>query len=86
MVLASGQAKRRKYQEESTKVSMVSVSRRASAPHFGHFTFRNDGVLLSGLPEPSGTSPSGRTTGRSWSGTGTSPHLAQWISGTGQPQ
>src|SRR4029079_4489052 len=86
MVFASGQAKRMKYQDESTKVSMVSVSRRASPLHFGHFTFRNEGVLLSGLPEPSGTRPSGSTTGRSFSGTGTSPQRGQWINGTGQPQ
>ncbi len=33
----SGQAKRAKYQDESTKVSMVSVSRFAGLPHFGHF-------------------------------------------------
>src|SRR5690606_27148364 len=86
MVFASGQAKRRKYQDESTNVSMVSVSRPASAPRFGHFTFMNPGVLLSGLSEPSLTMLYGNTTGRSCSGTGTSPHLAQWMSGTGQPQ
>ena len=63
MVVASAPVKRRKYQDESTKVSIVSVSRRASAPQVGHLQFRNDGVLFSGLPEPSGTRPSGNTTG-----------------------
>ena len=32
-----GQAKRAKYHDESTKVSMVSVSRFAGLPHAGHF-------------------------------------------------
>jgi hypothetical protein len=82
----SGQAKRRKYQDESTKVSMVSVSRRASAPQAGHLQRQNDGSLASGLPLPSGTRCSGSTTGNCASGTGTSPHCSQWISGIGQPQ
>ena len=29
---------------------------------------------------------SGSTTGRSLSGTGTTPHFSQWITGIGQPQ
>ena len=62
-----------KYQEESTKVSMVSVSRRAGLPHFGHFAFKKSVRLFSGLPLPSGTQSSGKTTGRSASGTGTAP-------------
>ena len=33
----SGQAKRAKYQDESTNVSMVSVSRFAGLPQDGHF-------------------------------------------------
>ena len=33
-----GSQKRRKYQDESTKVSMVSVSRSAGPPHSGHVT------------------------------------------------
>src|SRR5213593_1943591 len=79
----SGQAKRMKYQDESTKVSMVSVSRLAALPHFGHLQFTNDGVLASGLPVPSGTRSSGRTTGSSSSGTGTSPQPSQWTIGIG---
>ena len=83
---ASGEANRAKYHEESTKVSIVSVSRRAGSPHFGHFTSRNAGVFASGLPVPSGTRCSGSITGSSASGTGTSPQLGQWMIGTGVPQ
>ena len=43
-----GLRKRRKYQLESTKVSMVSVSRRAVPPHFGHFARRNFSFVRSG--------------------------------------
>src|SRR6266851_9860812 len=73
----SGQAWRMKYQDESTKVSMVSVSRFAGLPHFGHERLTKDGVFASGLPVPSGTRSSGSTTGSSLSGTGTSPQDAQ---------
>src|SRR2546423_3609407 len=59
----SEQAKRMKYHDESTKVSIVSVSRFAGLPHFGHLQFRNEGVLARGLPVPSGTRFSGSTTG-----------------------
>ena len=34
-----GSQNRRKYHDESTNVSIVSVSRRAGPPHFGHVTF-----------------------------------------------
>ena len=37
-VSSSGLRNRRKYQEESKKVSIVSVSRRASPPHEGQAT------------------------------------------------
>jgi hypothetical protein len=62
-----------KYQDESTKVSMVSVSRLAGLPHFGQATLRKSARCLSGLPLPSGMQSSGSTTGRSFSGTGTTP-------------
>ena len=59
-------------------VSMVSLSRRASSPHFGHFTFMNSGTFSSGdRPLPVIGIPSGSTTGRSFSGTGTMPHFGQ---------
>jgi hypothetical protein len=79
------QAKRRKYQDESTKVSMVSVSRRAAAPHFGHFTARKRSSLSSGLPLPSGTRSTGSTTGSCSSGTGTVPQPRSGSSGWGNP-
>ena len=75
-----------KYQAESTKVSIVSVSRWAGLPQRGQFTFRKASHLFSGLPEPSGIRSSGSTTGRSFSGTGTEPQSSQWMMGIGVPQ
>src|SRR5947207_12472025 len=37
-----GEQYRKKYQDESTNVSIVSVSRFAEPPHRGHDTFTND--------------------------------------------
>ncbi len=75
-----------KYHDESTKVSIVSVSRRAGLPQVGQATFRKASHLFSGLPEPSGIRSSGSTTGRSFSGTGTAPCSSQWMIGIGVPQ
>ena len=75
-----------KYQALSTKVSIVSVSRRDGRPQVGQATFRNAPCFASGLPEPSGIRSSGRTTGRSFSGTGTTPQPSQWTIGIGVPQ
>ena len=75
-----------KYHELSTKVSIVSVSRLAAAPHFGQLQSRKSARLFSGLPLPSGMQSSGSTTGRSFSGTGTAPQLSQWMIGIGVPQ
>ena len=83
---ASGAVKRTKYQELSTNVSIVSVSRRAGLPHFGHEHSRNRACLFSGLPLPSGTQSSGSTTGSWSSGTGTAPQASQCTIGIGQPQ
>ena len=55
---------------------MVSVSRRALAPHRGQSTARKASSLSSGLPLPSGTRSTGSTTGNCSSGTGTVPQLA----------
>src|SRR6476661_4882911 len=85
-VLIHGSVKRAKYQDESTNVSIVSVSRRADPEHFGHFTFFHVGWRSSGLPGLSKLTSSGNVTGRSFSGTGTTPHLLQWMIGIGQPQ
>src|SRR5579885_513555 len=81
-----GSVKRMKYQDESTKVSMVSVSRRALPPHFGQATCFQVGWRSSGLPGLSKVTSSGSVTGRSFSGTGTTPQLSQWMIGIGQPQ
>ncbi len=81
-----GEANLAKYHEESTNVSIVSVSRRASPPHSGHVTCFHVGWWSSGLPGRSKVASSGRSTGRSASGTGTVPQRSQWIIGIGQPQ
>src|SRR5580704_19650270 len=43
-----GEQYRRKYQDESTKVSMVSVSRLAGPPHFGHSVLTQSVAAASG--------------------------------------
>ena len=82
----AGAVKRAKYQDESTKVSMVSVSRSDGLPQTGQATCFHVGWRSSGLPGLSMTTSSGRRTGRSASGTGTTPWSGQWITGIGQPQ
>ena len=67
-------------------MSIVSVSRRAGPPQRGQVHFRKGSYLFSGLPLPSGIRPSGSTTGRSFSGTGTGPQDSQWMIGIGVPQ
>ena len=64
----------------------MSVSRCAAPPHFGHFVWKKEGVLASGLPLPSGTRSSGNTTGSWLSGTATSPHFGHCTIGIGVPQ
>ncbi len=73
-----GLANRRKYQEESTNVSMVSVSRRADRPHRGHAALAKLSTRASGDPPVMVmATSSGRITGSSASGTGTVPHASQ---------
>ena len=60
-----GSVKRAMYQDESTKVSMVSVSRRAGLPHCGQATCFQVGWRSSGLPGWSKSTSSGSVTGRS---------------------
>jgi hypothetical protein len=75
-----------KYQDESTNVSSVSVSRTAAPPQPGQATCFQLGWRSSGLPGVWKSTSSGRTTG-SWSfGTGTAPQLVQWTIGIGVPQ
>ena len=81
-----GSVKRAKYQDESTNVSIVSVSRRAGLLHRGHATCFQLGWWSSGLPGLSKMTSSGSSTGRSLSGTATVPQSSQWIAGIGQPQ
>src|SRR5215471_8338723 len=76
-VLFHGSVKRAKYHDESTKVSMVSVSRFAGPEHFGHLTVFQAGWRSSGFPGLSNVTSSGSVTGRSFSGTGTTPHFSQ---------
>src|SRR6478609_9335764 len=76
-----GETKRRKYQDESTKVSMVSVSRLAGPWQLGHSTLTQASAAASGdVPFGDRSSPrrfSGRVTGSCSSGTGTSPQAGQ---------
>ena len=82
-----GSAKRRKYQEEHMKVSMVSVSRLAGLPQQGQATFTQSLCWLRGEPPfPERSMPRGSSTGRSSRGTGTAPQSSQWMTGMGQPQ
>ena len=68
---------------------MVSVSRLAAPPHLGQSTLTQSAAAASGdTPFGARSAPrrSGRTTGRSSSGTGTSPQAGQWMIGIGVPQ
>ena len=67
----------RKYHDESTNVSMVSVSRFAGVPHLGQSTLQKDSLVSKGFPLPSNMTSLGNSTGRSSSGTGTTPHDGQ---------
>src|SRR3989338_7394671 len=76
--LFPGSAYLRKYQEEQTKVSMVSDSLLALPLHLGQDTFWKDSDKAKGdSPVGLKSTSSGSKTGRSFSGTGASPHLAQ---------
>ena len=67
------------------KVSMVSVSRRAAPPQRGQVTLTNSGTFSSGeRPVPVISMRSGSSTGSWSSGTGTTPHAGQWITGIGR--
>src|SRR3546814_16945610 len=83
---AGALAKRRKYHEESTKVSSVSVSRNASPPHDGQLVCFHVGCRSSGLPGTEKSASSGSTIG-SWPfGTGTRPPPGQWRKGGDVPK
>ncbi len=68
-------------------MSIVSVSRRAAPPHFGHTAWTKASDFSRGLPStPRNSTSSGSNTGRSASGTGTTPQAGQWMAGIGVPQ
>src|SRR5947209_16814987 len=86
---SSGEQYRRKYQDESTNVSIVSVSRSAGPPHDGQVVSTQARFEANGdCPFGCSSSPrmSGSSTGSWSSGTGTVPQAPQWTTGIGQPQ
>src|SRR5260370_41999015 len=63
---------------------MVSVSRRAGPPQRGQVVFKNSGTRVRGDPPVIVMSTfSGKITGRSFSGTGTTPSFSQYTIGIG---
>ena len=73
-----GSAKRKKYHDESTNVSIVSVSRTAGFPHFGQFTRKKPSWLLRGdSPVGRNSTSSGKRIGNSSAGAGTMPSVGQ---------
>src|SRR5260370_15654932 len=82
-----GSQNRKKYQDESTKVSIVSVSRTAGPPQMGQVVRRNPSWYLRGdSPVGRNSTSSGARTGSWSSGTGTMPWSGQYTTGIGQPQ
>src|SRR3990167_5210836 len=79
----------RKYHEEPAQFGMTSVSLFAGPPHRKHSVFTKSLILARG-DSPSGPgsyfSTFGNSTGKSFSGTGTIPHLSQCTTGIGSPQ
>src|SRR2546428_7076478 len=75
------------YQDESTNVSIVSLSRFAGFPQRGQVVFTNDATGASAEPpRPVNSTSRGSTIG-SWSyGTGTWPQESQYTIGIGVPQ
>ena len=73
-----GSQKRRKYHDESTKVSIVSVSRPAGPPQTGHVVCKKPSWSARGdCPVGRNSTSSGATTGSWSSGTGTTPCASQ---------
>jgi hypothetical protein len=73
-----GSQKRRKYHAESTKVSIVSVSRTAGPPQMGHVVRRKPSWERNGdSPVGWNSTSSGASTGSCSSGTGTAPWSGQ---------
>jgi hypothetical protein len=73
-----GSQNRRKYHDESTNVSIVSVSRRAGPRHIGQVVSTNSFTCASGeSPRPVSVVTFGNATGNSSKGTGTTPSWSQ---------
>ena len=73
----------------STATATYGVYALANPRHLGHVVATNDSTAARGeSPVPVGrnSSTSGRSTGRSSSGTGTSPQRMQYTIGIGGPQ
>src|SRR3972149_5452729 len=76
--LVSGLVYLKKYQEEHIKVSIVSVSLRAGREHLGQVVLTNDWQYFRGdSPVGLNSALGGSRTGKSFSDTGTTPHLSQ---------
>src|SRR3989344_4728315 len=67
----------KKYQLLSTKVSIVSVSLFAFDLHLGHFALIKFLFVVKGFPPFLKSTLSGNSIGKSFSSTGTIPHLSQ---------
>src|SRR3954454_16539813 len=84
IVGSHGSQKRRKYHDESTNVSIVSVSRRAGPPHVGQVVFTHSGTCANGeSPRPVNVAMCGNSTGNCSYGTATTPCFSQWTTGIG---
>ena len=68
-------------------MSIVSVSRLAGPPQCGQVVFKNVfEVVIGDLPTTLKSTSFGHFTGKSFSSTGTIPHLSQYTTGIGAPQ
>ncbi len=81
-----GSVKRAKYQDESTKVSMVSVSRRAGRAALRAGTCFQVGMAVERVARLVEGDVLGQVDRQVRVGTGTTPQASQWMTGIGQPQ
>ena len=77
----------KKYQEESTNVSIVSASLLAGFPQHGQVVFINVLDVVSGdSPFPVNSTSVGNNIGKFSFFSGTIPHSSQYTTGIGHPQ
>ncbi len=82
-----GSQNRRKYQDESTNVSIVSVSRSAGPSHKGQVVWRKVGCRAKGdSPVGRNSTSSGARIGRRSGRSPTAPWVGQYTTGMGHPQ